>query len=276
MKFQAYLKAHLYDKIPNHICLPNGYHLVGHVALLDVSEQLLPYADILGKIILEYETRIKSVAIKIGPTTGIIRTPNYKLIAGELITNTTHIENGVKFRVDPLRLTFSRGNTKERIEMPLKVRQDEIVIDMFSCVGQFALHIAKKSLASKVIAIEINPVAYKFLLENIILNNLKEKVNPILGDCREIRPNLKANRIIMGYLHDTIDYLPYALDMLTVNGGMVHMHMIVTKEEKSTILDKIENICKNFKFLPKIITRKIKKYAPNIDHLVFDIKLYKE
>ena len=276
MKFQAYLKAHLSDKIPNHVQLPNGYYLVGHVALLDISEQLLPYADILGKIILEYETRIKSVAIKIGPTTGIIRTPNYKLIAGESITITTHIENGVKFRIDPLCLTFSRGNTKERIEMPLKVGQDEVVVDMFSCVGQFALHIAKKSLASKVIAIEINPVAYKFLLENIILNNLKEKVNPILGDCRKIHPILKANRIILGYLHDTIDYLPYALEMLIASGGMVHMHMIVTKEEMSTISDKIENICRNFKFIPNIITRKVKKYAPSIDHLVFDIKLYEE
>jgi tRNA wybutosine-synthesizing protein 2 len=274
MKFKAYLKVRLRDKVPDHIQLPNGYHLIGHVALLDIDKQLLPYVDLLGKIIIEYETRIKSVAIKIGPTTGVIRTPNYRLIAGNPITSTTHIENGVKFRVDPLRLTFSGGNKRERIQMPLKVEQDEVVVDMFSCVGQFALHIAKNSLASKVIAIEINPVAYKFLLENIILNNLKEKVNPILGDCRVVRPILKANRIIMGYLHDTIDYLSYALEMLTIDGGTIHMHMLIAKEEMSTILTKIENKCGNFKFVPKIIVRKVKKYAPNIGHFAFDIQLH--
>ena len=273
MRYKTYLKTHLSDLIPSHIALPSGYHLVGHVALLDIDDQLHPYAEIVGRATLEYESRIESVAIKSGPTTGITRNPSYELVAGNPVTVTTHIENGVFFKVDPLRLTFSGGNKEERIHMPLRVKPGEIVVDMFSCVGQFALHIAKNSLVSKVIAIEVNPVAYEFLVENISLNNLEKTVDSILGDCRLVHLNKKANRIIMGYLHDTIDYLPYALKMLETNGGIVHMHMILPKEQRSITLDEIESKCKNFKLIPEIAIRKVKKYAPNIEHLVFDIHL---
>ena len=273
MRYKAYINNHLSGIIPSHIQLPSGYHLIGHVALLHIDDQLYPYAELLGKVTLEYEPRIKSVAIKSGPTSDIIRTPNYTLVAGNPSTITTHTENGVVFRVDPLRLTFSGGNRTERIKMPLKVKPEEIVVDMFSCVGQFALHIAKNSLVSKVIAIEINPVAYGFLLENIALNKLEDKVYPILGDCRLVNLTHEATRIVMGYLHDTIDYFPYALEMLTPNGGIVHMHMIIGKEQLNRILDEIESKCKSSKLIPKTIVRKVKKYAPNIDHFVFDIQL---
>ena len=43
-----------------------------------------------------------------------------------------HIENGVIFKVDPLRLTFSGGNKEERIQMSRKVTPQEIVVDMFA------------------------------------------------------------------------------------------------------------------------------------------------
>jgi tRNA wybutosine-synthesizing protein 2 len=276
MRYKTYLESHLSDIVPKYVQLPAGYHIVGHVVLLNIDEQLRPYAELVAKLTLEFEPRIKSVAIKLGPTTGISRTPNYRLIAGDSITTTTHIENGVIFRLDPLRLTFSGGNTEERIKMPLKIKSEEIVIDMFSCVGQFALHIAKHSLASKVIAIEINPVAYEFLLENITLNSLEEKVAPILGDCRLVHLNYEADRVVMGYLHGTIEYLPYALEMLTSQGGMVHMHMIAAKEHLNAIIHEIESKCGVFEFVPEITIRKVKKYAPNIDHFVFDIQLYQE
>jgi tRNA G37 N-methylase Trm5 len=276
MRYKTYLKEQLSDKVPEYIQLPSGYHLVGHVALLDIDDQLHPYAELVGKVTLEYEPRIKSVAIKIGPTSGITRTPNYNLIAGNPKTTTTHIENEVIFRVDPLQVTFSGGNREERIKMPLKIKPNEIVVDMFSCVGQFALHIAKNSLASKVIAIEINPVAYEFLLENISLNNLEKKVDPILSDCRLVQPICEVNRIIMGYLHDTIDYLPYALQMLSHSGGVIHMHSTVAKKRVNIILDEIENKCKPFKLISNTAIRKVKKYAPHIDHLVFDIEIKQE
>jgi tRNA G37 N-methylase Trm5 len=276
MRYKTYLKTHLSGIIPNHIQLPSGYHLVGHVALLDIDDLLRPYAKLVGKLTLEYESRIKSVAIKSGPTTGIERIPNYILVAGNPDTVTTHIENGIIFRLDPLRLTFSGGNREERIRMPLKVKPEEIVIDMFSCVGQFALHIAKNSLAAKVIAIELNPVAYEFLVENITLNGLEKKVDPILGDCRFVHLVHKANRIIMGYLHDTIIYLPYALNMIKPNGGVIHMHTIAAKEKLSMISNIIKSKCKDFTTRFNITVRKVKKYAPNIDHFVFDIQLEQE
>jgi tRNA G37 N-methylase Trm5 len=70
-----------------------------------------------------------------------------------------------------------------------------------------------------------------------------------------------------------IEYLPYAFKMLESNGGVVHMHSIAAKEQLSKILNEIERKCNDSKLMPKTIVRKVKKYAPNMDHFVFDIQL---
>jgi tRNA wybutosine-synthesizing protein 2 len=182
----------------------------------------------------------------------------------------------VKFRLDPIRLTFSGGNKRERIRMSRLVRQGENVVDMFSCVGQFALHIAK-AVDVKVTAIEINPEAFEFLIENIKLNGLQNSVTALLGDCREIHPKGVADRVIMGYLHDTITYLPAAIETLSEDGGIVHMHMSIPKLETTRVLEMIDEISEVRGYRPTTEIHQVKNYSPGIEHFVFDIlmKRYK-
>ncbi len=260
------------EQLPEHANLPSGFHVVGHVALVHLDSSLLEYASIIGEVTLSFDNRIKTVAIKTGPTTGETRNPSFEVVAGDCNTITTHIENGVLFKLDPVRLTFSGGNKRERIDIAKRVKKGEKVVDMFSCVGQFALQIAKTSDAI-VTAIEINPDAFKFLLENIKINNLEEKVTAILGDCREVHPKRYANRVIMGYLHDSQSYLPYALDTLVQDGGVIHMHASVQKDILESTISKIRARCENGGFVPHIEVRKIKNYSPNVNHLVFDIQV---
>ena len=272
MKYRDFLKSRLGNLIPQNNLLPSGFHLVGHVALLQINSEIQPYANFIGNVTLEYDRRIKSVAIKVGPTTGAIRKPAFKLVAGELDTITSHTECGVIFRLDPLRLTFSQGNKAERIRIPSIIRPQEIVVDMFACVGQFALHIAKRSRASKVIAIEMNPEAYRYLFENIAINRLKQKMVPVFGDCRRVHPIRVADRVIMGYLHNTMSFLPYALETLSCDGSFIHMHVALEKDEAMHYIDMISRICKEDGYRSEIDVRKIKMYSPRLEHNVFDIQ----
>jgi tRNA wybutosine-synthesizing protein 2 len=273
MRYRDFLKAKLKDCLPSDSKLPSGFHVVGHVALVHLNSELHEYSSLIGQTTLSFDERIKSVAIRTGPTSGETRRPLYEVVAGDCNTVTTHIENNVHFRLDPVRITFSGGNKRERIEIIKRVKTGEKIVDMFSCVGQFALQIAK-STNTLVTAIEINPEAYQYLLENIQLNNLEGRVKAVMGDCRDVHPVKYANRIIMGYLHDTQLYLPYALDTLVQDGGVVHMHMAIQKDMlKETILE-IGAICKNSRFDSQVQVRKIKNYSPGVDHVVFDIDVF--
>ncbi|MCK5238299.1 MAG: hypothetical protein KAR33_02055, partial [Candidatus Thorarchaeota archaeon] len=137
MQYKEFLRRELGEVLPDTLLLPRGFHLVGHVALLTLNSELSQFDKQIGEATLKYDSKIYSVAVRVGPTVGIIRRPAYKLVAGDTDTLTTHVENEVSFRIDPLRLTFSGGNRKERISLPRMVQSHEYVVDMFACVGQF-------------------------------------------------------------------------------------------------------------------------------------------
>jgi tRNA wybutosine-synthesizing protein 2 len=270
MRYREFLRSKLSDVVSDEIVLPSGFHLVGHVALVHLNFDAMEYASIIGEKTLEYDHRILSVAVRTGPTEGTTRLPSYQLVAGDGNTSTTHIEGGVKFRLDPLRLTFSGGNRGERTRLSKLVKDGENVVDMFSCVGQFTLHIAQGADV-QVTAIEINPDAYQFLLENIRLNGLEDRVTALLGDCREVHPKKMANRVVMGYLHNTIEYLPFALDTIMEDGGVIHMHMNVPESQLDQVITEMEVVCKKKGYSSTIDVHHVKNYSPGMGHFVFDI-----
>jgi len=273
MRYRDFLQKGLDLSDMERRILPSGFHIVGHVALLDLKKEAMKYSDKIGKLTINFDKRIKSVALKTGPTKDDERIPQYSLIVGDKVTETIHIENNVRFKLDPLKVTFSGGNKRERIELAARIISGEHVIDMFACVGQFALHIAKNANAS-VFAIEINPVAFQYLKENISLNRLDDRVQAVNGDCREIIPHIKADRIVMGYLQDTLAYLPYALDMLKQEGGIVHMHLAGLEENLKDYCNTANTICDlRNRVLDEIKIRKVKSYAPKIVHFVFDMSI---
>ncbi|MHA2423152.1 MAG: class I SAM-dependent methyltransferase [Candidatus Thorarchaeota archaeon] len=275
MQYREYLRNALDGILPDTVDLPRGFHLVGHVVLVTLNSEIAEFATQIGKATLEYSSKIKSVAVRMGPTEGVTRKPAYRLVAGDSNTLTTHIENDVHFRIDPLRLTFSGGNRLERISLPQRVQPHEYVVDMFACVGQFGLHIAKKS-GAKVTAIEINPEAYQLLQENIQLNGVQDHMDALLGDCRVVHPVDCADRVVMGYLHDTIDFLPAGLETLSSKGGWIHLHTTIPESERKIYCNTITTVAESVGYSSIINVRKIKHYSPGIVHYVFDIELAEE
>jgi tRNA wybutosine-synthesizing protein 2 len=272
MQYREYLESSLSSIVPEGTGLPQGYHLIGHVVLLTLKDESMPYAEQIGEATLQYDHRAKSVAVRVGQTKGITRKPQYKVVAGTHDTVTVHTENGVKFMLDPMTITFSGGNKRERVMLPSRVQEGEVVVDMFACVGQFALHIAKHTDA-KVFALEINPEAFSFLQKNIETNGLQGQVTAVLGDCRKTRPSAIATRVVMGYLHDTTDYLPAALEALAPNGGIVHMHIACPEQGLDDIGNTVNTLASQGGFQSSYEVRKVKPYSPGVGHYIFDISV---
>ena len=257
--------------------LPSSYQIVGHVMLLKLPKiKLAAQKQKVAAAILSLLPPVKTVC-EIKEIKGEYRQPSVAILAGNG-TVTTHKENDILYRMDAAKIMFSKGNLNERKRIISQVQEGETVIDMFAGIGYFSLGLAKFSNAKEIIAIEKNPDAYNYFVENISLNKLTN-ISAMQGDCTIAAPALKgmADRIIMGYLPDTEKFLPYAL-LMAKNGCTIHYHNTYnTKELWKKPLGEINLVAKKFHFSHTILTKKkVKSYAPNVWHVVVDFRVNRD
>ena len=244
--------------------LPSSYQIVGDILLLKLLRiRSLKQKKRIASAIMQLFPRIKTVC-EIRRVGGEFRKPSIKKLAGNGF-ETIHKEHKILYKTDVSKIMFSKGNLHERKRLIDAVKKDEIVVDMFAGIGYFSLGIAKK--AKKVYAIEKNPVAFKYLKENIELNKIGNII-AINADCRNFAVNENINRIIMGYFPGTERFLPHALNIM--GKGTIHYHNSAKNVEEMKI--HIENSCRNRKFRIRQI-KKVKSIAPGIYHFVADIRI---
>ena len=204
-----------------------------------------------ARAILSLHKNIKVVAKQTSPVEGVFRQRRLKIIAGECRTETTHKENGCRFKLDLNKVYFNprlateRARVVEQVERSERENEAEKIIDMFAGVGSFAVQIAKRAPHSHVTAIEINPEAVRYLKENIKLNRVGEgKIEAVLGDAREVfkgesesgnesgnekeRFRGSADRIIMNLPKSAHLFLNEALGMLKPRAGTIHFYTLET------------------------------------------------
>lgn len=247
------------------------YKVIGNVALVRTDEKLNSLEKTVERIV-NNNPRIIAILGYRG-VIGEYRTPSVELLWGKLPDTIKHSEYGVDYYLDPSRLMFSLGNLFERLRIASLVKRWEIIVDMFAGVGQFTLPIAVHAKPEKIHAIEINPLAYEYLVKNIKLNNVEEIVIPYLSDCREQVQKIEriADRVIMGYLQDTIEFLPYALRIIGDSGGIVHLHQLIDRNDKEKLIQQIININSKLGYVTNIISSRIvKSYSSNKLHVVVD------
>ncbi len=247
--------------------IPNRWEKIGDVILL----QPFPNYELYGHIVGEAFGKVlnaKTVVLYKG-TYGEFRQPKILKLWGDG-TETVHIENGIKYKLDVSKIMFSSGNVNERVRMSQIDARDETIVDLFSGIGYFTLPLAKYGRAKKIYACEKNPAAYMYLLENIKLNRLKNVI-PLYGDNRKTAPLRIADRVIMGYIR-TEKFLDLGFKVLKEKGGVIHYHDTVTTEERDWKMEKdLKFYGKKNGFDVEIIFKKVvKSYAPHIWHVVTD------
>lgn len=259
--------------------LPAKYKVLGDLAIIKLPEEYLYLKKDIGKVILKNDPRVKGVLNLTEGIQGVFREPRVELIAGDVNTETVVVENECRFKLDAKKLMFCLGNQHERLRMSKIVFSDEVVIDMFAGIGQFSIPIAVHSKPRKIFSIELNPLAYRYLLENIFLNNVDHIIYPIQGDSREIVPKLlkhKADRIIMGYVEKTQEFIEAAMKGIKTGGGIIHYHNVYKINDIfQTPISEIEFAAiKSGRRVERVVHKRIvKSYGPRLVHVVIDVKI---
>ena len=248
--------------------LRGGWEKIGDILIVELPAALEGKKLEIGKELLKLFPKSKSVVNR-RAIEGTHREPEIEVIAGGE-TETIHKENYCIFKIDVSKVMFSAGNVSERQRMAAISNNTETVLDMFSGIGQFSIPLAKHSRPRKVYAIEKSPVTFEFLKENVRLNRLGN-VEPILGDCREVKTP-ECDRIIMGYFFEPEKYLPRAIESLASN-GTIHFHDIVMKKDIPKRTEELKKKIEKFGRDAEITHRIIKSYAPSRWHVVFDLEV---
>ncbi len=258
--------------------LPRGFQTLGNIIILKLNPKLLEKNKVIGQAYLDLLPKIRSVYVNKGRIIGSFRKPeNIEFLAGEDNPIVEHKEHGVIYRFNITKIMFSKGNLNERRFLATLVKKGEIVVDMFAGMGYFSLPIAKHSEVGQIYSIELNPISYKTLLENIKINHLEEKITVINGDCKKevlelSKSGIRADRVIMGVFPAPIDYIKEALGLTKEDGTIYHYEGVVEKNAYISLFKEFEEICQEEQFNCTLESHRfVKSYGPNLFHTVLDI-----
>ncbi len=210
-----------------HPYIPSSIDLVGDIALVTIPEKLESYSREIGRAIMDIYPRVKTVLSKQGETVGEYRIRLFNIIAGGPNTETIHREHGCIYKVDLMKAFFNPRMSGERLRVALQIRDKENILDMFAGVGPFSILLAKKNPTVTITAIELNPDAYNYLLTNISLNRVEDRVKALLGDAKQILKDFRPifDRIIMDLPFNSLNFLDIALSKLK-NYGVIHLYHV--------------------------------------------------
>jgi tRNA wybutosine-synthesizing protein 2 len=249
---------------------PRHWEMLGDVLILRLPDELVPHQDKVAEAyarVLGARTVLKD-RVKID---GVFRTPDMEVLWGDG-TETVHFENGLYYKLDAARIMFSSGNIDEKLRMAALDCRGEVVVDMFAGIGYFTLPIAVHAHPAKVIACEINPLAFYYLEENIALNKVRGIVEPVLGDNRDLPGERIADRIVMGYVRTTAEHLQKAFSLIRENGVIHYQDTFPLEVFPQMALDNVARAAGGRKFRVER-TREVKSYSPGVSHMVLDVRV---
>jgi tRNA wybutosine-synthesizing protein 2 len=248
---------------------PSSWAVIGSVVLVRVADA--PRPTEVGEALLARVGGADTVLARHG-IAGPHREPDVEVLAGEGDTETVHREHGTEYALDLSEVMFSPGNKAERARMGDRVRPGERVLDPFAGIGYFTLPTARAG--ATVTAVERNPAAFAYLVENVVRNGVTDRVETYRADCREVLDGFAAgtrfDRVVMGH-YDAHEYLADTLAVLA-QGGTVHLHAATpgellperparrvrrAAEEAGRTVDSLE-------------VRRVKTYSEGVFHVVVD------
>jgi tRNA wybutosine-synthesizing protein 2 len=284
MKFKKQLKEKLTMNLTEEelSLLPGGFQTIGDVIIIRLNPLLLKKRTIIAEKCLELYPNLRAVYLNLGIIKGQYRTPeNIEFIAGEDNTIVEHKEHGVTYKFDIKKIMFSKGNINERKYLASLVKSGEIIVDMFAGIGYFSLPIARNAAPFRIYSIEINPVSYDFLVQNIKVNQFEDIIIPINGDSKIEVPKLaqsgvKADRVIMGVFPAPRDYIAEALTVVKDEGTIYHYEGVEEKGTYMRLFEEFDGVAKNNNYNCELLDKRfVKSYGPALYHLVIDILVSK-
>ncbi|MFW9830773.1 MAG: class I SAM-dependent methyltransferase family protein [Candidatus Thorarchaeota archaeon] len=276
------LASALKGKLPESMieCLPQSLDIIGEIAIVELDDNLVPYEHAIGEGLIAVNARVSTVFAKEGGVEGICRIRPLRRIAGKDQVTTVHTEYGVHLAIDVTKTYFSPRLGTEHDRVTGLIQPHEVIIDMFTGVGPFAILAAKRQPV-KVYAIDINEDAIACLRKSLELNRLTGTVIPQIGDARTIIQNQlvgTAHRVIMNLPNDAFSFLDAAALAIKSTGGIMHFYGITTETQSLDILSKnvLSELAKHGRRAQIINTRIVRPSAPFEFQIVLDIQVSPE
>jgi tRNA (guanine37-N1)-methyltransferase len=251
-----------------------SYDVIGTIAIIEIPEILEKKEKMIGETILKLHPNIKTVAKKIGIHKGFYRTQKLKIISGKRSKTTLYKENNIRLKLHVEKVYFSPRSSSERKRIMQLVKPNEKVLIMFAGCGPYTCCIAKNSSAEKIVAIEINPAAHSFAVENVQLNKIK-KATCLNGDVNDVIPKLeeKFDRILMPLPKTGEHFLELAL-IASKKGTTIHYYTFANEKEISDESKILKNLFEKNRVKYKIEkVVKCGQYSPRVYRICFDLKI---
>ena len=224
---------------------------------------------------------VKSVWRQANPVSGEYRLRSLQFVLGEKTTETVYREHGCAYKTDLRKTYFSPRLSYERLRIARQVKRGETILNMFAGVGCYSISIAKHSEPQKVISVDVNPYAFHYLKENILLNRTEKTVVAIQGDAKKVTENMLrqvADRILMPLPEKAYDYLDVALLALKPSGGWIHYYDFEYAKKREDTVKKVEKkaseklrtLCSSFDVT---FGRTVRPIGPHWFQVVLDIHI---
>ncbi|KAF7992372.1 hypothetical protein HCN44_001697 [Aphidius gifuensis] len=180
--------------IPDDIDVPSSYTKVGHIVHLNLRDNQLPFKDIIGQIYLDTTSQTKTVVNKLNNINNEYRNFSMEILAGENNTIATLKENNCQFKFDFSKVYWNSRLSTEHERLLEFMKKNDVLYDVFCGVGPFSIPAAKKGVT--VMANDLNPESYKWLMENAKINKIKNNLNCYNKDGRDFLRNDVKNNLL--------------------------------------------------------------------------------
>jgi tRNA (guanine37-N1)-methyltransferase len=247
-------KKRFFEKIPS-------YDLLGDVVIVRANVLERYSVEELVCIIKSIHPKVRAIYLK-EETVEEFRIPRLRLLWGTHVEEVIVKEYGLLFKVLLGKVYYNKRLSEEHHRLALMCSDYERIIDLFSGIGGFTIHIASMHKLI-ILANDLNPYAHKLIIENMLLNRkrIKGLILATRIDASEFIGfnSLKGyfNRVIANLPHRSIEYMDLYDHLLARNG---YLHLYVVAKDVEGIIDLINEKHGNVWSIDSY--RRVLDYAP--------------
>ncbi|XP_058070974.1 tRNA (guanine(37)-N1)-methyltransferase 2 isoform X2 [Magnolia sinica] len=177
--------------LPPGVEVPSSFETIGHIAHLNITGELLPYKDVIARVIYDKnQPRIKTVVNKVGTITNEFRVPKFEILVGKDDMVSEVKQYGATFKLDYGLVYWNSRLEHEHIRLVSQFRAGDTICDMFAGIGPFAIPAAQKGCV--VYANDLNPNSTHYLKVNAKVNKVEDRVHVYNMDARAFMYHLLA------------------------------------------------------------------------------------
>lgn len=168
--------------LPEGCEVPTSFESVGHIAHVNLRDDLLPFKTVIGQVLLDKNPSIRTVVNKVGAIENEYRVFQMEVIAGDSDLETEVKQHSARFRLNYGEVYWNSRLEQEHKRLVDSFKRGQVVVDMMAGIGPFAIPAAQRGCT--VYANDLNPWSFHYLNVNIKLNKVDQRVKATCMDAR--------------------------------------------------------------------------------------------